>query len=60
MEYGGTMMSEEIDKLSRLTMSQPNELQTVIALVILGIIINDVLKEEDSLHIQLLNKIGGC
>ena len=54
------MMSEEIDKLSRLTMSQPNELQTVIALVILGIIINDVLKEEDSLHIQLLNKIGGC
>ena len=53
-------MNEEVDKLSRLTMCQPSELQTIIALCILGIIINDVLKEEDSLHVQLLNKIGGC
>ena len=53
-------MNEEIDKLSRLAMLQPTEIQTVIALCILSIIINDVLNVEDSLHVQLLNKIGGC
>ena len=54
---GGTM-SEELNQGVR--MEVPHAAQQIIALVILGIIINDVLKEEDSLHIQLLNKIGGC
>lgn len=60
MEYGGGKMNEELDQLPRLAMLQSTEVQTVIALCILSIIINDVLKEEDSLHVQLLNKIGGC
>ena len=53
-------MSEELDKLTGVGYEQPSDVQTIIALVILGVIINEVWKEEDSLHIQLLNKIGGC